>query len=101
MAESWIREVDGGVILRLRVKPRASRDRIEGPTPEGFLAVRLTAPPVDHQANAALLALLAKTLRVPKSAFSIVSGEKARAKTIRIEGVTKSEVLKALELKSG
>lgn len=74
----------GGAILSVRVTPRASRDSIA--TGEQWLAVRLRAPPVDGAANAALIVFLADRLAVPKSAISIVSGESARLKRVRVAG---------------
>ena len=50
--------------------------------------VRVSAPPEDGKANAALIALLAKRLRVAKSTVRIVSGKTARFKMIEVEGNT-------------
>ena len=56
------------------------------------LKVRVAAPPVDGQANAALLKLIAKTLGVARSSVSIASGEGARVKLIEVEGVDEAEL---------
>jgi len=72
-------------LLRVRVQPRASNDEVvgwEGAT----LRVRIHAAPVDGEANEALLALLARALRVPRSAITLVRGSHARDKVVRIEG---------------
>ncbi len=65
--------------LRVRLIPRGGRDRIDGFAPgadgERVLKVRVTAPPVDGAANAALVRLLAKALGVAKSAVTIIAGE--------------------------
>jgi uncharacterized protein YggU (UPF0235/DUF167 family) len=70
--------------------PRASADRLGGVRDEadGGVALKaaVTAPPEDGRANAALVALLAKALRVPKSAISVVAGAADRRKTLWIEG---------------
>jgi len=79
------------VVFQVRVKPRASRDAIEGER-EGALAVRLTAPPVEGEANEALVRLLAARLHVSKSAVKIVSGERSRWKRIAVRGVTAEQV---------
>lgn len=79
----------GGVTVAVRLTPKAGRERIEGlrATPEGeVLAVAVTAPPEDGKANAALTALLAKRLRVPKSAVRVMHGGKSRNKTVAIDG---------------
>ena len=70
----------------MRVIPRAHRSVVEG-IRDGRLLVRVTAPPVDRAANNAVIALLAKTLAVPRSAIRVVTGEAARNKTVEISGV--------------
>lgn len=69
----------------MRVIPRAGRDELAGMR-DGRLLVRVSAPPVDGRANAAVCALLAKAAGVPKRAVSVVRGESARDKRVRIEG---------------
>ncbi len=65
---------------------------------EGHLRVRLTAPPVEGQANAALVDLLARRLGVRRSAVSIVSGETGRLKWVEVEGLTPEELIHRLGL---
>jgi uncharacterized protein len=74
---------DGGVSLRIRVKPRASKSRVLGER-EGELEVAVAAPPVDGKANAELLRVLADYFDVPKTAIEIARGESGRSKLIRI-----------------
>ena len=88
----WIQETAEGVIIRVRVTPRAKKDKIETPA-HGSLPVKLNAPPVDNKANAALVALVAKKLGLAKSSISIKSGDKSRNKTLIVQGVTKKQVL--------
>ncbi|HXC57160.1 MAG TPA: DUF167 family protein [Rhizomicrobium sp.] len=87
MAARW-RSRDGGIQFSLRLTPKGGRDAVDGWTTGGdgnvYLKARVAVPPQDGQANAALIALLAATLDVPKSAVHIVSGETARLKTIAI-----------------
>jgi uncharacterized protein (TIGR00251 family) len=84
-------EKDGEIVFLARVKPRTSRDAIEGER-DGALVVRLTAPPVEGEANEALVGLLAARLHLPKSAVKIVSGERSRLKRIAVRGVTAEQV---------
>ena len=86
-----MRESEGTVTFAVRVAPRASRDAIEGEY-NGALKVRLTAPPVDDKANAALCRLLAARLNVPVSAVRIVAGEKNRSKRVTVAGVTSTQI---------
>jgi len=89
---SWASDRPGGALIRVRVKPRASRDQIEAVTPDGLLSVRLTAPPVENQANARLIETLAKALCLPKSALVIDSGDKSRVKRVMVSGLSASEI---------
>jgi uncharacterized protein len=84
-----------GVLLPLRVQPRASRDEIVG-WQNGALRVRVTAPPVDGAANAAIGSLLAEALRVPPSSISVVRGTRGRDKLVKIAGLDDAELRKRL-----
>ena len=81
--------------LEVRVIPRAGRTGFGG-LRDGALLVRLAAAPVDGAANAELIALIAKALRIPKRDITIVSGERARTKRVRIAGVDRDQVLAKL-----
>ena len=80
-----------GVLVAVRVKPRAPAAKVEGER-GGRLLVAVTAPPVDGKANDAVCRLLAKTLGVAGGRVSVVSGERARDKLVRIDGVQLAEV---------
>ena len=95
MAGWVISESGAGVTFAVRVIPRASRNEIAG-VQGGALKVRLTAPPVEGAANAALIEFLAQRLGVRKRAVSIAGGEKSRAKIVRVEGITRQRVEGAL-----
>jgi uncharacterized protein (TIGR00251 family) len=79
-----------GLLLRVRVTPNAGADRIEGSEirddGEAVLRVRVAAVPDKGKANAAVVALIAKAVGVPKSAISVVSGETSRLKSLAIVG---------------
>ena len=66
-------ESDDGIIFKVQVVPRASRSEIVGEH-NGALRVRIAAPPVDGAANEELVRLLARALRVPRSAVEITRG---------------------------
>jgi uncharacterized protein (TIGR00251 family) len=96
-----IESIPAGVILNVRVIPRAGRSGLapldkgrgvpspgRGPGTRGdALLVRLTSPPVEGAANAELLDLLSDLLDVPKRALTIVSGERSRHKRVRVDGL--------------
>lgn len=59
---------------------------------DGAVLIRISAPPVDGKANAALITFVAKTVGVPKGAVTIVRGETSRNKVIRVEGRSPTDV---------
>lgn len=73
----------------MRLTPKASRNRIEGVVADvdggGALKVSVTAPPEDGKANAALIALLAKSWKLAKRNFTITVGATDRRKLLFIE----------------
>jgi uncharacterized protein (TIGR00251 family) len=81
--------------VAIRLQPRASCDRLQGER-GGALAIQLKAPPVDGEANAALLRFLAGTLGVPLSAVELVRGATSRSKWIRVQGWSGDQVKAAL-----
>lgn len=79
-----------GVRLYLRVTPRGGRDAVagvmEGPGGRRMVKLSVTAAPEDGKANAAVVALLAKTWRLPKTSLAIVAGGADRSKVLFIAG---------------
>ncbi|MCI0552723.1 MAG: DUF167 domain-containing protein [Anaerolineae bacterium] len=73
-----------GSALAVRVTPRASRNEIVEMLDDGTIKVRIAAPPVDDEANTALIEFLADILGVPKSRLDIVAGETGRDKLISV-----------------
>jgi uncharacterized protein (TIGR00251 family) len=69
------------------VVPRASRAAV-GPMQGGRLRVAVTAPPVDGEANAAVIEALADAFGVRRAAVRIVRGQRGRRKTVEIAGAT-------------
>jgi uncharacterized protein YggU (UPF0235/DUF167 family) len=79
-----------GTRLRLRVAPGSRRPGIAGRHGGGW-KVRVAQPPEQGRANDAMLALLAETLALPRSALSIVSGHAGRDKIVAVEGIDSAE----------
>lgn len=75
--------------LDIRVQPKAGRNGVE--VDGGRVTVRVTAAPEGGKANAAVVALLAKRLKVARGRVRIVRGHKGREKRVRIEGITPGE----------
>ncbi|WP_062210465.1 DUF167 family protein [Aureimonas sp. AU12] len=81
------------MILRVRLTPRAMSDRIDGATEDAagwIVQARVRAVPEKGRANAALIALLAEALHLPKSALSLAGGSKSREKRVRIDAAADS-----------
>ena len=94
--------VAGGIRLTVRVSPRGGRNAVEGLREDAagakHLVVRVSAAPVDGEANDAVEAVVAKWLGVKARTIEIVSGETSRLKLLRIDGdpVALSRKLQAL-----
>jgi len=80
-----------GIIVSIRVQPRASKDEIAG-VHDGALKVRLRSPALEDRANEALCDFLAQLLKTPKSAVRILSGHRSRNKRVEIRGITEQQV---------
>ena len=93
---AWLCPDGNDVILNLHIQPGAKKTEVTGPHGDA-LKIRLAAPPVEGKANAALLAFLAKKVGVGRTAVELVSGQTARAKRVRIAGVSPAAALARLE----
>ncbi len=93
-----LRVVPGGVLVPVRLQPRAARNELGGER-GGALSVRLTAPPIEGEANRACVRFLAEVLGVAPRRVSIVSGHRSRDKLLRVEGLDLDAVRQALGLR--
>lgn len=92
-------EIPDGLELAVRLTPRGGAARIEGIADcdgRPCLKVRVSAPPVDGAANDALVVFLAKVLGLPRSAVTLVAGDRARVKRLRLAGAGLAPRLEAL-----
>lgn len=92
MDDLRISPVSGGILIDVRLKPRASRAAIGG-VREGALELRVCAPPVEGEANAAARELLADVLGVSRARVALQGGEKSRRKIFRVEGLDPAAAL--------
>jgi uncharacterized protein (TIGR00251 family) len=95
-----VRDTPAGARFLVRVAPRASRNAMMDVMGEGDAAavkIALQAPPAEGRANAALIAFLASSLKVPRSSIEIAGGERSRNKTIVVHGRTATEVAALIE----
>ncbi len=73
-----------GAAITVRVSPRSSRNEITEIQDDGTIKIRITAAPVDGQANKVLIEYLSEILEIPKSRIEIVAGQTGRDKLITI-----------------
>jgi uncharacterized protein len=83
--------------LQVRLQPRARKNAV-GEERDGVLRVTVAAAPVDGRANAALCKLIAKRAGVARGRVSVIRGERARDKVVRVEGLALADVRAALGL---
>ena len=88
-AVPWRSEASG-LVLSVRLTPRSDREAIDGIAQladgKAVLQARVRAPPVDGQANAALVRLIAAALGVRPRDVRLVAGEGARLKRVKVSG---------------
>lgn len=91
-----LRERPGGLVFSVRVQPKSSRDEIVGIN-DGVLWVKVTAPPIEGQANRACLDLLARMLDLSVSSLALTGGPRSRNKQLQVSGVTADHVRAAVD----
>ena len=82
--------------IEVRLRPRGHGAELLG-FRDGVLRARVAAPPVDGRANKALCKLIARAAGVPPSRVSVIRGEKARDKLVRVEGLDGEALRAALD----
>ena len=91
MLPSYLRTDPDGVLLAVKLQPRASLNEI-GDVLGNELRIKVTAPPVDAAANEALLRLLAGVLNCPRNRVALIRGHGSRHKTIKLLGFSAEAV---------
>ena len=82
--------------IKIRLIPKSSQNQICGYMADDILKIKLTAPPIDNEANKSLITFLAKQLKISKSNISISKGLTAKNKTLLIVGITNEELTNKL-----
>src|SRR2546425_501126 len=91
IAPAYLRAQPDGVLLSIKLQPRASVNEIGQPL-GNELRIRVTAPPVDAAANEALIRLLADKLNWPRGRVDLIRGQSSRHKVIKLYGLSAAEV---------
>lgn len=93
-----IEEDENGAIISLDVSAGARKDRF----PAGYnewrksISCQIRAPPVEGKANKAIQATIASLLGVSRSSVTIISGATSSQKRVRVEGLSRDEVIAAI-----
>ena len=90
-----LKETEDGISIKIKVQPRASRNKISGINAD-CLKLKLMSPPVEGEANEACIEFLAERCKVAKSNIIIVTGQRSRTKVIKIYGFTKKAFLQII-----
>ncbi len=88
MSRPWYRWDGDDLLLTLQVQPRASGNAWVGPMDDAY-KIRISAPPVEGQANTHMIRFLAKAFGVGRSRVTLVRGGSARRKLFRIQAPVK------------
>jgi uncharacterized protein (TIGR00251 family) len=88
---AWLTTAADGVRIQVKVQPRSSKNEISGITGDQ-LRVKLTAPPVDGEANKALIKYLGQVFGCGKGKIRIIRGASGRCKLLEVTGITEKEV---------
>jgi uncharacterized protein (TIGR00251 family) len=92
---SYLRVQPDGVLLSIKLQPRASANEIGEPLGDE-LRIKVTAPPVDSAANEALIRFLADTLDCARNRVELVRGQTSRHKLVKLHGMDVERVLRIL-----
>jgi uncharacterized protein YggU (UPF0235/DUF167 family) len=87
-----LRREGADLLLSVRLTPKSSRARIGGvftdSQDQNWLQASVTTPPEKGKANAALIALLAASLKLPASSILLETGDTNRLKRLRLKDCT-------------
>ncbi|GAB4296896.1 MAG: hypothetical protein Kow0090_12090 [Myxococcota bacterium] len=89
----FLRMTPEGIILCLHLQPKAAQNRVIGLYGDE-LKIAVTSPPVEGEANRALIRFLASILDMPKADIIILSGKTSRRKKVLLKGFSnKNEII--------
>lgn len=94
---TFVTEQSDGVLLAIKVQPRASKNEIGQPLGDE-LRIKVTAPPVDAAANEAMIRFLAEKLDCPRRRVELIRGHTSRHKMVKLHGVIAAMVMEKLQV---
>lgn len=89
------KETPEGIILSVKISPKASRSEVVGEEGEE-LKLRIAAVPEKGKANAEIIRLLSKKLKIGRSQITILTGETSRHKKLLLRGISSEEMLQKI-----
>lgn len=95
MNPAWLNPSSSSVSISVKVQPRAAQNAVRD-TGGPELHVRLTAPPVDNEANVELVRFISKLLDCPRNSIQIRRGHTSRHKVLEISGLAPELIVKRL-----
>lgn len=87
---------EDGCILNLHVLPGSSENQLIEILNNGILKIKLTAPPVENQANRLLIEFLAKKLKLKKTQIKFLHGKKSKNKQVIVKKISKIDLDKVV-----
>ena len=89
------REVEGGIVVSVKIQPNSSKDRVIGEYADR-IKIAVTVAPEKGKANKAVIKVFSKWLGVKSSDIQIISGEKLRDKEVFVRNITKEKLYKLI-----
>ncbi len=96
MSPVWLSQDGDGVLIKVRVKPRARKNAVDGVRSQALM-VSVTAAPEGGKANAAVAEVLSRALQYPKNLISVARGQTSRDKTLRLSNASLESIRCRLE----
>ena len=96
MSQDYVKETSQGAVLMVLAAPRSSKTEIVG-IQEDRCKIKVKAPPVDGEANSALIEALSKIFKIPKKSVILEKGQTGKQKSFLLSGLTKDEVCKTID----
>lgn len=96
MANDYIRETPQGAVLMVMAAPRSSKTEIVE-IQQDRVKIKVKAPPVDGEANSALVEYLSKIFKIPKKSVILEKGQSGKQKSFLLVGLDKNQVCQTID----
>lgn len=96
MANDYIKETPHGAVLMVMAAPRSSKTEI-AEIQQDRVKIKVKAPPVDGEANSALVEYLSKIFKIPKKSVILEKGQTGKQKSFLLSGMSKNQVCQIID----